>query len=106
MRGTSTRRDYIRWLVGATTTIAALAAGAPLAQAETVSFSSPGNSPFTVPARVTSIAVSAVGAAGGPVQPSSGCAGTSGGRGASVSATLSVTPAEQLVVGVGAVGGS
>ena len=35
-----------------------------------------------------------------------GCTGESGGRGASVSATLSVSPGEQLLVGVGAVGGS
>src|SRR5262245_1990876 len=87
---------------------AVLGAGAPLAHADKVSFTSPGNSPFTVPAGVTTIAVDAVGAAGGGGR---GCgiyidAGSSGGRGAVVAATLVVRPGEQLVIGVGAVGGS
>jgi hypothetical protein len=66
----------------------------------TSSFTTAGNYAFTVPAGVTSIAVTAIGAAGG------GCNGFSGGAGASLTAnTVPVTPGEELFVGVGARGG-
>ncbi|HSZ69960.1 MAG TPA: choice-of-anchor D domain-containing protein [Solirubrobacteraceae bacterium] len=66
----------------------------------TTSFASPGVYDFTVPAGITSIAVTVVGAAGG-----TGCGSTSG-EGASVSATLPATPGELFEVGVGAPGES
>lgn len=68
------------------------------ASAETETFTTPGAHSFTVPAEVTSIRVTAIGAAG------AGCYGSSGGRGASVSATVPVTPGTTLYVGVGGVG--
>src|ERR1700753_3975301 len=68
------------------------------ASAETETFTTPGAHSFTVPAEVTSIRVTAIGAAG------AGCFGSSGGRGAMVSATVPVTPGTTLYVGVGGVG--
>jgi hypothetical protein len=56
---------------------------------------------FVVPAGVTRIAVTAAGAAGGP-----DCYGRKGGKGASVSAMLDVTPGETLVISVGREGGT
>lgn len=76
------------------------AAAAPLTA--TTSFSSPGQYTFVVPAGVSSITVTAVGAAGG------GGAGSPcfavGGRGASYSGTFSVVAGQQLAVGVGGPG--
>jgi hypothetical protein len=63
----------------------------------TTSFTSAGQYTFTVPVGVTSLDVTAVGAAGGACGPS-------GGRGASVAASVTVVPGEQLAVGVGAAG--
>jgi hypothetical protein len=65
----------------------------------TTSYTSPGVYAFTVPAGISSISVTAVGAAGGV-----GCYNPSAGEGASVSATLPVAPGELLQVGVGAPG--
>ena len=67
----------------------------------TASFSSPGSHSFTVPAGVTSLTLTATGAAGG----SSAAQTASGGQGASVTATVAVPPGEQLAVTVGAPGG-
>ncbi len=79
-----------------------LGAGVAMASVTTtVSFTAPGVYSFTVPAGVSSISVTAVGAAGG--SDINSCTGV-GGEGASVSAALSVSAGEQLEVGVGAVG--
>lgn len=75
--------------------------GAGKAAAATQTFSSTGDFPFVVPSGVFRITVTAIGAAGG------GCfEGATGGRGASVTATVAVLPGEHLVVGVGGAGGS
>jgi hypothetical protein len=66
----------------------------------TQTFETPGKYSFTVPAGVTSLYVAAVGAAGGS------CFAGPGGRGASASAIVPVTPGQQLFVGVGGAGGS
>ena len=68
-----------------------LASAAP--QTATVSFTSPGESTFTVPMGVSTISVTAVGAAGGTCGPA-------GGQGASVAGTFAVQPGQQLAVGV------
>lgn len=86
-------------------TVGFAAAGAVPASATTTSFTSPGSFPFAVPAGISSITVTAIGAAGGAVPAASTCLAQSGGRGAQVTATLSVTPGEQLLIGVGSVGG-
>jgi hypothetical protein len=73
----------------------------------TKSFTSPGDYYFMVPAGVTSITVSATGAAGG-TDSGGNCTSHSyaGGEGASVTATVAVSPGEPLFVGVGGPGGS
>ena len=68
--------------------------------AATQTFSSPGSYSFTVPAGVTSLTIAATGATGG----SSAAGRAGGGRGASMTATVDVTPGEQLSVTVGAPG--
>ncbi|MBS1880538.1 MAG: PASTA domain-containing protein [Actinobacteria bacterium] len=68
------------------------------ASATTKTFTTPGAHNFEVPAGVTSIYVNAVGAKG------AGCHESTGGKGASVSAIVPVSPGEQLYVGVGGVG--
>ena len=70
--------------------------------AATETFSSPGSYSFTVPAGVTSVTLTATGAAGG--RSASGTAG--GGQGAVVTATVPVPAGEQLSVAVGAPGGT
>ena len=70
----------------------------------TETFTTPGHSGFTVPAGVTSITVTAIGAAGGSII-FGGCIGA-GGQGAQVTATMTVAPGEELRVGVGGVGGA
>jgi glycine rich protein len=76
--------------------------GASAALADTtVSYSTPGSYAFTVPQGVTSLTITAVGAAGG------GCAANGGGGlGAEVSAAVPVASGQQLVVGVGGLGGT
>ena len=68
------------------------------ARAATQTYSTPGSYSFTVPLGVTDIYVTAVGAAGGD------CYQAAGGRGASISANVPVTPGDQLFVGVGGPG--
>jgi Glycine rich protein len=81
--------------VGAGTAVALAFAAAP-AQAATASFSSTGaEQVFSVPAGVTSLAVTAIGAAGSAV------GGAAGGRGATLSGTIAVTPGQMLYVEVG-----
>jgi hypothetical protein len=77
-----------------------LLAGAGSALAETKTFKSTGKEQeFKVPAGVTSVSVTAVGAKGGE-----GHSGVSGGFGALVSAQLTVTPGHTLYVEVGSNG--
>ena len=71
----------------------------------TATFSSPGSYLFTVPAGVTSITVTAIGAAGGAGGGGGSGIGGGAGEGASVTASVAVVPGEQLFVGVGAPGG-
>jgi Glycine rich protein len=72
----------------------------------TTKFSSPGPDLFTVPPGVTSITVTAVGGRGGAWIPKSPeTPHPAGGKGAAVSATLAVSPGEQLFVRVGGPGG-
>lgn len=82
--------------------LAALAGSATsAAAAETVTrtYSAAGEQTFVVPAGVESIHVLAIGGAGGSTEQANG------GRGASVSGALSVTPGSTLYVEVGANGG-
>ena len=69
------------------------------ASAATQTFSVPGDHTFIVPSGITTISVTAIGAEGGD------CYLAFGGRGASVSAIIPVSPGEKLFVGVGGVGG-
>ena len=69
-----------------------LPAAALAAPTATTSYTSPGVYGFTVPAGISSISVTTIGAAGG-----TGCGSTSG-EGASVSATLPVAPGELFEV--------
>jgi Glycine rich protein len=81
--------------------IAALAvgAGSTSAEADTVSFSYTGaEQVFVVPAGVTSLEVTVLGARGAALGP------TAGGRGDLVSGTLAVSPGQRLYVEVGGVG--
>lgn len=68
--------------------------------APTTTFSLPGSYPFTVPAGVSSVTVTAVGAAGGQ----GGCTGGGGGQGALLTATVPVSGGEVLDVLVGGTG--
>jgi Domain of unknown function DUF11 len=77
--------------------VAVPAASAAAQTTATTSYSTPGSYTFTVPAGVTSISVTAVGAAGYNHDVGIGL-------GASVTGTLAVSPAEQLSVGVGGPG--
>ncbi|MGB0098998.1 MAG: glycine-rich protein [Nocardioides sp.] len=61
-------------------------------------FDTPGTSLFTVPAGITAIKVTAIGAAGGT------CYDARGGYGGEVTATIPVTPGSTLNVGVGGAG--
>jgi hypothetical protein len=80
-------------LIGPATALATVTA--------TTSYTAPGVYSFSVPAGVTSISVTAIGAVGG-----ASCYTSAGGEGASVSATISVVPGELLQVGVGGPGGA
>jgi hypothetical protein len=70
----------------------------PAAHAETKSFKAPGESPFTVPAGVTSLRVDLIGGAGGSTEDGRG------GFGRRVQADLKVVPGEVLYVDVGEAG--
>lgn len=69
------------------------------APAATQTFTTAGTHFFTVPAGVTSIYLTAIGARGGV------CFGATGGKGASVGAIIPVTPGDQLRAQVGGEGG-
>jgi Glycine rich protein len=84
----------------------AIVLGAPSASASgsmTSTFTTPGESTFTVPAGVTTITVDATGGQGGGGYTTPG--GCEGGAGASVTGTLAVTAGEVLYVEVGGAGG-
>lgn len=82
-------------VVAAVMSIAVVLAPAALADTGTRTFSTAGEHPFTVPPAVTSLDVTLTGGNGG-----SGNGGIPGGAGATVSATVAVTPGEQLYVEV------
>src|SRR5437660_2701284 len=83
-----------------------LGADSALAVTATTTFTSPGVHQFTVPAGVTSVDVTTVGAAGGRAGVTeTGCSAVGvAGEGALVSATVPVSPGGLLQAGVGAVG--
>lgn len=72
----------------------------------TVSFTTPGSSTWTVPAGLTSISVVATGGGGGGGGLSGTNAGQLGGAGAVVTSTLSVTPGQVLTLVIGGGGGA
>jgi hypothetical protein len=71
------------------------------AQAQSQTFSAAGETPFTVPANVTSVRVTAIGGNGG-----NAFGGAQGGQGRSVGAVVPVTPGEILYMEVGQNGSS
>jgi hypothetical protein len=88
-----------------------LTAPAFAADTATAVFNTPGAYTFTVPAGVTSVTITAIGAGGGStprIDSSFACgpAGAAGGHGASVTGTFTVAGGQQLLVGVGAPGAS
>jgi hypothetical protein len=80
--------------------ISAGPAAAATTTTQTATFTAPGLSQFVVPDGVSSITITAVGAAG------AACSTSTGGEGASIGATVPVTGGEQLIVGVGGAGGA
>jgi hypothetical protein len=74
-------------------------AAAATATTATQTFSTPGSHSFVVPVGVSSVDISAIGAAGGPC-------GFPGGSAAAVSATVAVEPGEVLTVEVAGSGGT
>lgn len=93
---------------GAAMLATAGAAPAAASTTATTTYSSPGDYSFTVPAGVTSISVTVIGAAGGNCYPVNGNPGSNGsaGEGAQLAATIAVTPGEPLSIGVGGRGAS
>ena len=93
------RRPYVLGLAVAVVASGAIFANPSVALAGTTTYSVAGVSTFTVPAGVTSLSVQVKGGNGGN-------GATTGGSGALVSATVTVTPGEALAITVGANGGS
>lgn len=94
----------MRLLAGTGVLLVLALSGPGVARGETTAtttFGSPGVYPFAVPPGVRAITVTAVGAAGGAV-----CEISNGGDGASVTATVAVSPGDQLYAGVGGPGAS
>jgi Ca2+-binding RTX toxin-like protein len=81
------------------------AVGVARAASATARFDSPGQYSFTVPVGVTSATAVVIGAAGGSCPPAVYDQGV-GGAGAAVTATVAVSPGEELSVGVGSPGGN
>jgi hypothetical protein len=98
------RRSQLALGTAAALALAALIgpAAADSATTHTKIYSTPGVYTFTVPSNVTHIMVNAVGAAGGACLQY----GTTGGEGASDTATFAVEPGSKLIIGVGGVGGT
>jgi hypothetical protein len=111
LRGTGSWKRRPQWLALATLSVSLVVgclAGAPAAgaasSATTKTYTTPGTSTFKVPDNVSHITVTAIGAAGGA--GSSECEPpNTPGEGATVTATVPVTPGASLDVGVGGVGG-
>ncbi|MBI2274299.1 MAG: HYR domain-containing protein, partial [Bacteroidetes bacterium] len=77
----------------------------PVCGVNTVSFTTPGFSAFTVPAGVTKVTITAVGAAGGNYSEDGGATVTNaGGLGAKVKGSFAVTAGDNIVVLVGGKG--
>ncbi|MHB1537865.1 MAG: hypothetical protein ACYCYN_05065, partial [Solirubrobacteraceae bacterium] len=99
---TASGRRFGRVLAATLGALAALGWVAGTARAQTTTtttYATPGSYIFTVPAGVSSLTVTAVGAAGGA------CNATSGGEGASGTVTVTVSSGQELAVGVGGPGG-
>jgi len=82
------------------------AADPPQPTPQTVSYTVPGTYTYTVLPNITSITVAAAGASGGNYRggdPSQG--GSFGGNGGQTTATIAVTPGQQLQINVGGTGG-
>jgi hypothetical protein len=94
------RRDSWR-VVSALAVVAALAPASASAATETVTLSSSGESPFIVPAGVTSIGVTLIGASGGAGDSTFSFDEAPGGSGGAVTASIAVTPGEVLFAEVG-----
>ncbi len=88
-------------VVGAVAAIGVIGLNAGVASATTQTYSTAGTYTFTVPSNVSQITVTAIGAAGGRCQIDQN---EPGGRGATLTATVPVSPGENLSVGVGGVG--
>jgi hypothetical protein len=89
-------------LLGAALFPALGSAPARAAGATTITYSTPGEHEFTVPAGVTSVGVVAIGATGGAGTGGGGA----GGDGAKVTGSVAVTPGEQLFAEVAVGGGA
>lgn len=79
---------------------AALVLAAPVASADTTSFTTPGPAQFQVPADVCSLTITVNGGQGGDVRA------RLGGSGAQIQAVLAVTPGEVLGINVAGAGGT
>jgi hypothetical protein len=84
--------------------LVSVAAGPAVGAPATTSFTTPGDYSWTVPAGVTTVQAVLSGAQGGPASDPPSVFGT-GGPGASVTATLPVTPGSTLSIEVGGQGG-
>src|SRR4051794_11892734 len=87
-------------------TVLLTAVGAAHAQSSSQSFTTVGESSFTVPTNVSSITVTAVGGAGGNAVSGGGQIVQPGGQARSVTATIPVSAGEVLYIEVGGGGGS
>jgi hypothetical protein len=86
--------------------MALMAAGPALGATATVTDGTPGETPFVVPAGVTSVTVALTGAPGGSgLDPNFTSDNAVGGVGGTASATIAVTPGEVLFLEVGGPGG-
>ncbi len=94
-----------RWGVSLLGLALSLAVSSPAAAAAPVTdtFASPGETTFTVPAKVTSLQITARGAGGGAGQAPGdvGAVAGAGGSGSQITGTLAVTPGEVLTLAVG-----
>ena len=101
--GRRTRRGLRVTRLAVGVLVVSAGAGAPGAWGAATTFTAQGAHAFIVPVGVTSIYVKAIGAHGGNCFNDN--SGDNGGRGASVTAIVPVTPGEPLFVGVGGPGG-
>ncbi len=99
MRSRRARRSLRRLTVIGASVAVALVVAAPLAHADTESFTTPGPDEFEVPAGVCSLSITVNGAPGGDTRA------RLGGSGGQVQGVLAVTPGEILGINVGGAGG-